>query len=350
MDLVLDTIYDQIDLLDLPLFLKLGIQNFKDSINLINKKDNIREEQIAQARYHNLTEFLYSLLKIKKDKEILEQLKEEIDEEFFHSQSQILRKEKKDLITSISKLLNLKSTDDIKEIFVEIRAGTGGNEASIFCEDLLKAYMKYSNRKNWENQIIDYSVSVNGYKTVILKVIGKKVYSYFKDESGTHRVQRVPTTEVKGRIHTSTCTVAIMPVRKHLAYQLKMSEIRIDTYRSSGAGGQHVNTTDSAVRVVHLPTNLKVECQAERSQHKNKEQALSVLEAKLATYYEDQEKKQHDQLRKEMVGTGARSEKIRTYNYPQNRITDHSLHIVYPNLEDVMNGNFDPFKIHLLEE
>lgn len=245
------------------------------------------------------------------------------------------------LIENIYKLLLPKDPNDKCNVFLEIRAGAGGNEAAIFVGDLLRMYTRYAERKNWKVEVISESSSEQGgYKEIILRIIGQGVYSNLKFESGTHRVQRVPITESQGRIHTSTCTVAIMPeVTMVDSIDINPSDLRIDTYRASGAGGQHVNRTDSAVRITHLPTGIVAECQEERSQHKNKAKAMSLLQAKLLSVEQSRHRAEQAQLRRNLVGTGDRSERIRTYNYPQGRITDHRINLTIYNLPEIMEGN-----------
>ena len=243
----------------------------------------------------------------------------------------------------IQMLLLPKDKNDSRNVILEIRAGTGGNEASLFAGDLLKMYLRFAEKKHWQSEIISSSVSeYGGFKEVICKISGQNVYEKLKFESGTHRVQRIPETESQGRIHTSATTVAIMPEVKHIEeVDIDMKDVRIDTFRASGAGGQHVNKTDSAVRLTHLPSNTVVECQDSRSQHKNKAQAFSILAARIL--YNKQQIQQQAQAisRKQMVGSGDRSERIRTYNYPQGRITDHRINLTLYKLNDALEGELD---------
>ncbi len=243
----------------------------------------------------------------------------------------------------LQRLLVPKDPHDDSNIFLEVRAGTGGDEAAIFAGDLFRMYARYAESKGWGVEVLSESPGEHGgYKEIISRVIGRGAYSLLKFESGTHRVQRVPATEAQGRIHTSACTVAILPELEEVeAVDLNPAELRIDTYRSSGAGGQHVNKTDSAIRITHLPTGIVVECQDERSQHKNRSRAMSLLKAKLLSAEREKQQSAQAQSRKLQVGSGDRSERIRTYNFPQGRVTDHRINLTLYKLDDVMNGNLD---------
>jgi peptide chain release factor 1 len=243
----------------------------------------------------------------------------------------------------LQRLLVPKDPHDDSNIFLEVRAGTGGDEAAIFAGDLFRMYARYAESKGWGVEILSESPGEHGgFKEVISRIIGRGAYSLLKFESGTHRVQRVPATEAQGRIHTSACTVAILPELEEVeAIELNPAELRIDTYRSSGAGGQHVNKTDSAIRITHLPTGIVVECQDERSQHKNRSRAMSLLRAKLLSAEREKQQSAQAQSRKLQVGSGDRSERIRTYNFPQGRVTDHRINLTLYKLDDVMKGNLD---------
>ena len=232
---------------------------------------------------------------------------------------------------------------DDSNIFLEIRAGTGGDEAAIFAGDLFRMYSRYAESKRWQVEVLSASEGEHGgYKEIIARVIGNGAYSQLKFESGAHRVQRVPETESQGRIHTSAATVAVLPeVEEVEAVDLNPADLRVDTYRASGAGGQHVNKTDSAVRLTHLPTGIVVECQDERSQHKNKARALSLLAAKLVSAEQEKQRAEQTQQRRNLVGSGDRSERIRTYNFPQGRVTDHRINLTLYKLPDVMLGQLD---------
>ncbi len=244
---------------------------------------------------------------------------------------------------NLQKLLLPKDPSDEKNIFIEIRAGTGGDESALFAGDLFRMYSRYTERQGWKMEIVSSSESeVGGYKEIIMKIIGQGAYSKLKFESGGHRVQRVPDTETQGRIHTSACTVAVLPEADEISdVIINPAEIRLDTYRASGAGGQHINKTDSAVRITHLPTGIVVECQDDRSQHRNKAQAMSVLAARIrdAQIREQQSKLASD--RRSLIGSGDRSERIRTYNYPQGRITDHRINLTLYKIEAITDGDME---------
>ena len=244
---------------------------------------------------------------------------------------------------NLQKLLLPKDPNDEKNIFLEIRAGTGGDESALFAGDLFRMYSRYTERKGWKMEIVSSNESeVGGFKEIIIKIIGHGAYSKLKFESGGHRVQRVPDTETQGRIHTSACTVAVLPEADEISdVIINPAEIRLDTYRASGAGGQHINKTDSAVRITHLPTGIVVECQDDRSQHRNKAQAMSVLAARIrdAQIREQQSKLASD--RRSLIGSGDRSERIRTYNYPQGRITDHRINLTLYKIEAITEGDME---------
>ncbi|CAG0945775.1 MAG: Peptide chain release factor RF1 [Rhodocyclaceae bacterium] len=233
--------------------------------------------------------------------------------------------------------------DDERNLFLEIRAGTGGEESALFAGDLFRMYARYAERSRWKAEVVSQNPSdLGGYREVILRIEGRGAYSRLKFESGGHRVQRVPQTEAQGRIHTSACTVAVLPEAGEVAdVVINPAEIRIDTFRASGAGGQHVNKTDSAVRVTHLPTGIVVECQDDRSQHKNKAQALSVLAARIKDRQTRAQQAQIASTRKSLVGSGDRSERIRTYNFPQGRVTDHRINLTLYRIDAIMDGDLD---------
>ncbi len=249
-------------------------------------------------------------------------------------------------------LLLPKDPADNSNIFLEIRAGTGGDEAALFADDLLRMYARYAESRGWKMEIINDNASeLGGHKEVIARIIGKGAYSRMKFESGAHRVQRVPETESQGRIHTSACTVAILPEAEEIAdVDLNAGDLRIDTFRASGAGGQHVNKTDSAIRITHLPSGIVVECQDERSQHKNKARAMSLLKSKLIAAERAQQDAEIAANRRNLVGSGDRSERIRTYNYPQGRVTDHRVNLTVYKLDEVLAGGIDLVIDPLIQE
>jgi len=237
-----------------------------------------------------------------------------------------------------------KDAADEKNAIMELRAGTGGDEAALFATDLFRMYQKYAVRQNWKFEVISISENgLGGYKDATIEITGKGVFAKLKFESGVHRVQRVPTTETQGRIHTSAATVAVLPEAEEVDIKIEDKDLRIDVFRSSGPGGQSVNTTDSAVRIVHLPTGLIVQQQDEKSQHKNKAKALKVLRARLYEIEREKLANERAGMRKEQVGSGDRSERIRTYNFPQGRVSDHRINVTAYNIDQVMNGNLDEF-------
>lgn len=242
--------------------------------------------------------------------------------------------------SQIQTLLLPRDPNDSHNVFLEIRAGTGGDEAAIFSGDLFRMYSRYAENQGWKMEVLsERSGDHGGYKEIIIRVEGRNVYAQLKFESGAHRVQRVPDTESQGRIHTSACTVAVMPEAEEVdQVEINKSDLRVDTYRASGAGGQHVNKTDSAVRITHIPSGVVVECQDERSQHKNRARAMSLLQAKLLTSAQDKQASETAETRRNLVGTGDRSDRIRTYNFPQGRMTDHRINLTLYKLDEVMEG------------
>lgn len=265
------------------------------------------------------------------DPELRELAEEEISEQ---------RQKLEELSSRLKILLLPKDPNDHRNVYLEIRAAAGGDEAAIFAGDLLRMYTRYAEQKGMHMEIISESPSEKGgYKEVIARISGQDVYSNFKFESGAHRVQRVPETEAQGRIHTSTCTVAILPeVDEVDEITINPADLRVDTYRASGAGGQHVNRTESAIRITHIPSGVVVECQDERSQHKNRAKAMKVLQSKLLSAEQEKQQKEQTETRRSLVGTGDRSERIRTYNFPQGRVTDHRINLTLYQLDDVMEG------------
>jgi peptide chain release factor 1 len=253
---------------------------------------------------------------------------------------------------SLERLLLPKDPNDEKNVFLEIRAGTGGDEAAIFSGDLFRMYSRFAEGKRWKVEVISESEGDHGgYKEIITRIVGKGVYSLLKFESGAHRVQRVPETESQGRIHTSACTVAVMPeADEQDAIEINKGDLRVDTFRASGSGGQHVNKTDSAIRLTHLPTGIVVECQDERSQHKNRAKAMSVLQARLNNAQSDAAAQEQSEQRKNLVGSGDRSERIRTYNFPQGRVTDHRINLTLYKLGEVMEGSLSEIVQPLINE
>lgn len=277
------------------------------------------------------------------DPEMAELARESIDD----AEQQI-----EELEPELQKLLIPRDPNDQKNIFLEVRAGTGGAEAALFAADLLRMYLRYAESQGWKSEIISASDGeLGGYKEVIARISGNEVYSRLKFESGTHRVQRVPETESQGRIHTSACTVAILPEAEEIdSIDINAKDLRVDTFRASGAGGQHVNKTDSAIRITHLPSGIVVECQDERSQHKNRARAMSLLQAKLLSEAQSKQASEVAQNRKLQVGSGDRSERIRTYNFPQGRMTDHRINLTLYKLDEIMQGSLDQLINPLVQE
>ena len=267
-------------------------------------------------------------------------IKEMAEEEISSGQNKLDQLE-----LELKKLLLPKDPNDSRDIIIEIRAGTGGDEASIFSGDLYRMYTRYVEKSKFKIEILSSNIGEHGgFKEIIARISGSNVYSKLKFESGAHRVQRVPETESQGRVHTSACTVAVMPeVTDIEEVNINMSDVRVDTFRASGAGGQHVNKTDSAVRVTHIPTGTVVECQDGRSQHKNKAQALSVLASRILDSQQQEQQQEQASQRKELVGSGDRSQRIRTYNYPQGRVTDHRINLTLYKLNEVMEGDLQVF-------
>jgi peptide chain release factor 1 len=306
------------------------ISDIKKMTALSKEQSDIEEIVEKSKEYIDVCESITENKSLLDDDELGELAKEELKE---------LEPKKIDLESEIKVLLIPKDPNDDKNIYLEMRAGTGGDEASLFVQDLFNAYIRYADSKGWKVEIMSSSDgTAGGYKEIIALVKGDAVYSKLKYEGGTHRVQRVPETESQGRVHTSAITVAVMPEVDDVEVNINANDLKIDVYRSSGCGGQSVNTTDSAVRITHIPTGIVVAIQDEKSQHKNKDKAMKVLKARI---YEQQMQEQMNAIsseRKEQVGTGDRSGRIRTYNYPQNRITDHRINLTIYRLEAIMGG------------
>ncbi len=313
---------------------------------VIGNQNRFRDYSQEYAQLTPLVETRAAYLQAEADIDTAEAMLRDDDDEMREMAKEELAEAKarhEQLALDLQKLLLPKDPNDERNTFLEIRAGTGGDEAAIFAGDLLRMYLRYAERQRWKVEIMSESEGEHGgYKEVIARIEGQRVYSRLKFESGAHRVQRVPETESQGRIHTSACTVAIMPeVDDVEKVDINPADLKVDTFRASGAGGQHVNKTDSAIRITHLPTGVVVECQDERSQHKNRAKAMAVLAARL--YSAQLEKQQAEQAaqRRSLVGSGDRSERIRTYNYPQSRITDHRINLTLYKLDEVMEGALD---------
>lgn len=315
---------------------------------IINNQNKFRDYSKEYASLEDIVQCFNHWQEVKSDYEQAQELSEDdsSDQEF----KELIKQEIKDKnieLTNLEQELQIlllpQDPNDTRNVFLEIRAGTGGDEASIFTGDLARMYSKYGEKQGWNIEILSQNEGEHGgYKEIIMRVSGTAVYSQLKYESGTHRVQRVPTTESQGRIHTSACTVAILPEADNIEeIDINPADLRIDTFRASGAGGQHVNKTDSAIRITHNPTGIVVECQDERSQHKNRARAMSLLQAKILEIEQTKQKQEEAASRKSMVGSGDRSERIRTYNYPQGRVTDHRINLTLYKLEQIMEGELE---------
>ncbi|MFP4362725.1 MAG: peptide chain release factor 1 [Spirochaetia bacterium] len=321
-------------------------KRYKD---LMQEFSHLQEVNEAYLEYKELLKQIEDneyLIEEESDPELKEMAQTELEE---------LREKKGPLEKKIKLLLVPKDPLDLKNIIMEIRAGTGGDEAALFASDLYRMYSHYSESKGWKIEIMEEnSTEIGGFKEIVFSVSGKNVYENMRYESGVHRVQRVPATESGGRIHTSAVTVAVLPEAEETDIEVKNEELKIDVYRSSGPGGQSVNTTDSAVRITHLPTGLVVTCQDEKSQHKNRAKALRVLRARLYEMEESKKQAERAEARKSQVGSGDRSERIRTYNYPQNRLTDHRINLTIYKLDSILQGDLeevvDALKLHVREE
>ena len=314
-----------------------GNENDVETIKECGKKIAELEEIISIAKNYRsilLTiDDTKEMLKTEKDEEMHEFLKEELDKS-------IEAKEKLEL--QIKRFLTPKDPNDFKNIIVEIRAGAGGDEAALFVGDLYRMYTRYAESKKWQHKVLSSNPQgIGGFKEIIFEINGRGAYGIMKYESGVHRVQRIPITESSGRIHTSTVTVAVLPEAEEVDVQIDPNQLRIDVFRSSGPGGQSVNTTDSAVRITHIPTGIVVSCQDEKSQLQNKERALKILRARLLEIEQQKQQDMETKLRKSQIGTGDRSERIRTYNYPQSRLTDHRINFTTYRLNEILEGDMD---------
>ena len=344
--------------------LREKLDNLEEKYNKLNKKISDPEVINDSNKYQKLLKKHAKMKKIvdkyKDYKEIMQEieeaeaiLKEDDDEmkELAEMELEELEPKREKLEEELPLMLIPDDPDDTKNVIFEIRAGAGGDEAGLFAADLYRMYSHYSEDQGWDVEIMDASESgVGGFKEITFNIKGKNIYKYLKYESGVHRVQRVPSTESSGRIHTSTATVAVLPEAEEVDVEINENDLEIDTFRSSGPGGQSVNTTDSAVRITHKPTEVVVSCQDEKSQHKNKDKAMRILRARIKEKKEEEKRAERDEARKSQVGTGDRSEKIRTYNFPQGRVSDHRINLTVHQLEKVLEGELDMIIEPLIEE
>jgi len=312
--------------------------------NLENKKRQDLQKKLSQLstllEKHKEIEAIQS--EIDSNKELLATDTDKQMAQLYQEEILSLQKALQEQKNQLNNMMFPPDEHDNRSVFLEVRAGTGGQEAALFASDLLKMYTNYALIKGWKAEVdSSSSTDLGGFREVVLHIKGKDVYGHLKHESGVHRVQRVPATETSGRIHTSTATVAVLPEAKEVDVTINPADLRIDVFRASGAGGQHVNTTDSAVRITHLPTGVVVSCQDERSQHKNKSKAMKQLQSRLLVAQIEKQQMQMSKMRKSQVGSGLRSEKVRTYNYPQNRVTDHQVNLTLKKLDVVVEGYMD---------
>jgi len=332
------------------------VQELEDKYNLLSQKVNDPDVIADQAAWRSymkehsdlspITEKYRAYKKAGQDledaRDMLEQSNDEEIRQLAKEEIRLLQNQIGDIAEELKILLLPKDPNDEKNVIVEIRGGAGGDEAALFAGDLFRMYMRYAERRRWKTELLNANESaVGGFKEIVFMIQGRSVYSRLKYESGVHRVQRIPVTESGGRIHTSTVTVAVLPEAEEVDVDLNMNDVRIDVFRSSGNGGQSVNTTDSAIRVTHFPTGIVISCQDEKSQLKNKDKALKILRAKLYDLELEKQRSQVSAERRSQVGTGDRSERIRTYNFPQNRVTDHRVDLTLHRLDMVLDGDLD---------
>ena len=311
-------------------------KEFADLIEIVSLVDKVKK---IESEIHGISELI-------EDPDSEFEIRSIAEQEFHQLKKDLIKKEHE-----IELLLLPKDSADEKNAILEIRAGTGGDEAALFAADLFRMYQRFSEQQNWKFEIMDINeTGIGGYKDATASVMGRAVFAKLKFESGVHRVQRVPETESQGRVHTSAATVAVLPEAEEIDVQIEPKELRIDTYRAQGAGGQHVNKTDSAIRITHLPTNIVVQCQDGKSQHKNRAQAMKMLRSKLYEKEQSEKNTARAEDRKMQVGSGDRSERIRTYNYPQGRITDHRINLTLYKLEKMMEGDLNEVIEALLTE
>jgi len=314
--------------------------------DVIGEQNRFRELSQEYAQLEEIVNTFNEYQQAEEDFQSAEEMTKDSDPEIREMAQEEYKQTKSELEilnTKLQRLLLPKDPNDDKNTYLEIRAGTGGDEAAIFAGDLFRMYNRYAEKNRWQVEILsEHEGEHGGYKEIITRIVGHGVYSKLKFESGAHRVQRVPETESQGRIHTSACTVVIMPEADEIdAPDINPADLRIDTFRASGSGGQHVNKTDSAIRITHLPSGVVIECQDERSQHKNKARAMSMLASRLLADAESKQRIEQEETRRDLVGTGDRSDRIRTYNYPQGRMTDHRINLTLYKLDEVMQGELE---------
>ncbi len=335
----------------------LKYKELEKKISSIDPNKEIEEYTKTLKEMRKLDDHLELYNKFKKVIETIKEAKEIIetsdDKELVSIAKEELEKSEHELkkLEDEAENLLLSTDEDAKNVIMEIRAGAGGEEAALFVADLFRMYSKFSEKKGWKIQLVDFNeTGLGGFKEIVFIVSGKMAYKYLKFESGVHRVQRIPITEASGRIHTSTATVAVLPEAEETDIYIDPKDIEIQTFRAGGKGGQHVNRTESAVRIIHKPTGITVQCQDERSQIQNRERALNILRAKLIQLEKEKQKQIEDSQRKSQIGSGERAEKIRTYNFPQNRVTDHRINMTIYNLERFMEGEIEEMLEALIAE
>jgi len=320
---------------------------------VVDDRDGFRKLSQERAEIHPVVEAYAAYRKAGEDLGAAEEMAKDASmREFAEQEIRFARDRLGELEGDLERMLLPRDPNDDKNLFLEIRAGTGGDESALFAGDLFRMYSRFAERNRWQVEVVSESAGeAGGYKEVIARIVGQGAYSKLKFESGGHRVQRVPATETQGRIHTSAATVAVMPEADDASdVQINPSEVRVDTFRASGAGGQHVNKTDSAVRLTHLPTGIVVECQDARSQHKNREQAWRVLAARIKDKQVREQQAKEASERKSLIGTGDRSDRIRTYNFPQGRVTDHRINLTLHKIDSIMDGDLDEITSALARE